>query len=124
MDIRRIIALLMKNWLLIAVLTVIGGIALYVYSSIGMTEIYQAQATMIVNKSQYQVSEQNQYSYNDILLTQKLVKSYGIIMTSDTNVQLVRDELEAKGRLKGMSASPSSSRTSVSPASVKPRSCV
>jgi len=101
MDIRRIIALLMKNWLLIAVLTVIGGIALYVYSSIGMTEIYQAQATMIVNKSQYQVSEQNQYSYNDILLTQKLVKSYGIIMTSDTNVQLVRDELEAKGRLKG-----------------------
>lgn len=93
MDIRRIIAMLLKKWPFIIITAFIFTVVFYVYSSVYVTEIYSAEATMIVNKSQYQASEQNQMSYSDILLTQKLVKSYVLIMTSDTNMELVKKEL-------------------------------
>ncbi len=94
MDIRRIISMLLKKWPFIVIAAFIGAVALYVYSSVYITPIYSAQATMIVNKSQYQASEQNQMTYSDILLTQKLVKSYVLIMNSDTNLELVKSELK------------------------------
>jgi polysaccharide biosynthesis transport protein len=93
MDIRRILAMLLKKWPFIVITAFIFAVALYVYSSVYVTPIYSAQATMIVNKSQYQASETNQMSYSDILLTQKLVKSYILIMMSDTNIELVKKEL-------------------------------
>lgn len=93
MDIRRIIAMLLKKWPFIIITAFIFTVVFYVYSSVYVTEIYSAEATMIVNKSQYQASEQNQMSYSDILLTQKLVKSYVLIMTSDTNMELVKKEI-------------------------------
>lgn len=93
MDIRKIIAMLLKKWPFIVITAFIFTVVLYVYSSVYVTPIYSAQATMIVNKSQYQASEQNQMSYSDILLTQKLVKSYTLIMMSDTNIELVKKEL-------------------------------
>lgn len=93
MDIRKIISMLMKKWPFIVITAFVFAVALYVYSSVYVTPIFAAQATMIVNKSQYQASEQNQMSYNDILLTQKLVKSYILIMKSDTNIELVKKEV-------------------------------
>jgi capsular exopolysaccharide synthesis family protein len=95
MDIRRIISMILKRWPIILIAAFLGAIALYVYSSVYMTPVYSAEATMIVNKSQYQASEQNQYTYSDILLTQKLVASYILIMESDQNLQLVRTELKS-----------------------------
>jgi len=92
-DIRRIVSMLLKRWPIIVISAFIGGLLLWVYSSVYITPVYTAQAMMIVNKSQYQASEQNQITYNDILLTQKLVKSYIIIMESDTNLDLVKTEL-------------------------------
>ncbi|NLX92995.1 MAG: hypothetical protein GXZ02_03870, partial [Clostridiales bacterium] len=93
MDIRKIIAMLLRKWPFIVITAFIFTVVMYVYSSVYITPIYSAQATMIVNKSQYQASEQNQMSYSDILLTQKLVKSYTLIMMSDTNIELVKKEL-------------------------------
>ena len=93
MDIRRILSMLRKKWPFIVILSIAGALALYIYSSLAVTPIYAAKATMIVNKSQYQAAEQNQMSYSDILLTQKLVKSYTIIMMSDTNLELVKKDL-------------------------------
>lgn len=94
MDIRKIIATLLKRWPFIIIAAFLGGLLLWVYSSVYITPTYTANAKMIVNKSQYQASEQNQYSYSDLMLTQKLVKSYIIIMTSDTNLELVKTELK------------------------------
>ncbi|MEI6578964.1 MAG: polysaccharide biosynthesis tyrosine autokinase, partial [Eubacteriales bacterium] len=99
MDIRRIISMLLKRWPVIVITAFIGGLLLWVYSSVYITPIYSAQATMIVNKSQYQASEQNQYTYNDLILTQKLVKSYIIIMTSEQNLELVKTELKSSKNL-------------------------
>ncbi|NLP47430.1 MAG: polysaccharide biosynthesis tyrosine autokinase [Clostridiales bacterium] len=96
MDIRKIIAMVLRKWPVIVITAFIGAVAMYVFSSVYVTPIYSAKATMIVNKSQYQASEQNQMSYNDILMTQKLVKSYTIIMTSDTNLDLVKKELDTE----------------------------
>lgn len=93
MDIRKIIAMLLRKWPFIVITAFIFTVVFYVYSSVYITPIYSAQATMIVNKSQYQASEQNQMSYSDILLTQKLVKSYILIMKSDTNIELVKKEI-------------------------------
>lgn len=93
MDIRRIIAMLLKKWPIIVITAFAFTVVFYVYSSVYVTPVYSAEATMIVNKSQYQASEQNQMSYNDILLTQKLVKSYVLIMKSDTNIELIKKEL-------------------------------
>lgn len=96
MDIRRIIALFIKRWPFIVIAAFVGGLALWVYSSVAVEPVYAAQAMMIVNKSQYQASEQSQYTYSDLMLTQKLVKSYTIIMTSDQNLELVKKELAKK----------------------------
>lgn len=93
MDIRRILSMLRRKWPFIVILSIVGALLLYIYSSLAVTPIFAAKATMIVNKSQYQAAEQNQMSYSDILLTQKLVKSYTIIMMSDTNLELVKKDL-------------------------------
>jgi len=98
MDIRRIISMLLKRWPIIVVAAFLGGLLLWVYSSVYITPVYTATATMIVNKSQYQASEQDQYTYSDILLTQKLVASYIIIMESDQNLQLVQTELQSSSK--------------------------
>jgi len=98
MDIRRIISMLLKRWPVIVIVAFLGGLLLWVYSSVYITPVYTATATMIVNKSQYQASEQDQYSYSDILLTQKLVASYIIIMESDQNLQLVQTELQSSSK--------------------------
>ncbi len=96
MDIRKIIAMVLRKWPVIVITAFICAVALYVFSSVYVTPIYAAKATMIVNKSQYQASEQNQMSYNDILMTQKLVKSYSLIMTSNTNLELVQKDLDTE----------------------------
>lgn len=93
MDIKKILSLLKKRWPIIVAFVIVGTLLLYIYSSLYMNKVYVAQATMIVNKSQYQVTQEDQYSYNDILLTQKLVKSYVLIMSSDANLELVQKEL-------------------------------
>ena len=93
MDIRRIINMVLKKWPFIVIMTFLITVSAYVYGSVYVTPTYSAQALMIVNKSQYQASEQNQMSYNDIIFTQKLVKSYVIIMMSDANIELVKQEI-------------------------------
>ncbi len=96
MDIRKIVAMVLRKWPVIVITAFICAVGMYVFSSVYVTPIYAAKATMIVNKSQYQASEQNQMSYNDILMTQKLVKSYSLIMTSNTNLELVQKELDTE----------------------------
>lgn len=83
MDGKEIFFTLLRKWPVILVSLVIGALLLYGFSMFFISPVYEARATMIVNKNSGEDSGK-QTDYNDILMTQKLVKTYSIIMRSKT----------------------------------------
>ena len=90
-DLRELLSILRRNLLYIIIATLVASIIGMVISMFFMTPIYEASATMIVNKSEK--SSNPDLTYNDILLTQKLVKTYSVIMQSNTVLNRVINEL-------------------------------
>lgn len=79
---------------------VILGIASALLSIFIIQPKYEANATLIVGKpTSYQNTSQN-IEYNDILVNQRLVGTYGEIMKSVSVTQRVRDNLELKQSIK------------------------
>lgn len=91
-DLRELYMLLKRNLLLIISVTLIAMIIGAIVSFFLITPVYEASATMIVNKSENTGSRD--VTYNDLLLTQKLVKTYSVIMESDTVLNRVIEALE------------------------------
>lgn len=92
MDLRDIIRLLRQNILIILSVMVWAATIGAVLSIYVLNPIYEASATMIVNKSN--TEERRDATYNDILMTQKLVKTYSVIMQSNTVLDRVINALE------------------------------
>ncbi|HHV99386.1 MAG TPA: hypothetical protein GXX36_07405 [Clostridiaceae bacterium] len=91
MDLREIIGILKQNILIILAVMVWAAILGAVISIYIIDPVYEASATMIVNKSN--TEERKDITYNDILMTQKLVKTYSVIMQSNTVLDRVIDAL-------------------------------
>lgn len=83
LDLRDLISILWRNLWIIALASLVMGAAGWLASAYLMTPQYKASSTVIVNKGPGTDATQ-QFSYNDLLLSQKLVKTYSIVMQSDT----------------------------------------
>lgn len=91
-DLRELYMLLKRNLLLIISVTLIAMIIGAIVSFFLITPVFEASATMIVNKSENTGSRD--VTYNDLLLTQKLVKTYSVIMESDMVLNRVIEALK------------------------------
>lgn len=91
LDLRELYELFRRNLLFIAIVTVVAMAAGMLFSTFFITPVYEASATMIVNKSEG--SSSPDVTYNDLLFTQKLVKTYSVIMQSNTVLKRVIDEI-------------------------------
>ncbi|MGH2584673.1 MAG: Wzz/FepE/Etk N-terminal domain-containing protein, partial [Dehalococcoidia bacterium] len=76
MELRRYLAVGWRWWWLLALGVVVGSGLAYLISR-NQTPIYEATATVLVNKS-----EAVSPSDNDVLLNQQLTKTYGRLVTS------------------------------------------
>ena len=111
MNIKDILAIFIQKFIIIVITVLIfvsGGILI---STLLIAPEYKSDTTLIVNKNQASGSnETSDYTYNDLLLTQNLVNTYTVIITSDSvlthvinNLNLdmpleeLRDRLEVKG---------------------------
>lgn len=94
MDTKKLVFLLLGRWPLILISAILGALLVYGYSAAFMTPVYEAKATMIVKKNAATDTNTEQSNdYNDVLMTQKLVKTYSIIMKSNTVLQSVISSL-------------------------------
>jgi len=91
LDLRELISILFRNLWIIAAVTLLFGAAGYLVSRFILVPQYTASATVIVNKGPGTAAEA--YSYNDLLLSQKLVKTYSIVLQSDTVLNKVVEAL-------------------------------
>lgn len=88
-DLRDILHILKQKLLFIILITLFAAATGAVLSIYIIDPIYESSATMIVNKSN--AGERQDTTYNDILLTQRLVKTYSVIMQSNTVLNRVID---------------------------------
>jgi capsular polysaccharide biosynthesis protein len=88
MEIKEYINILKKRFLLILVITLLSTFTSAVFSYIIIKPNYKADISVIIGKK-----EDNQnvaYNYNDIMMYQKLVKTYSVMATSRRVVEDVK----------------------------------
>ena len=96
LELMAILSLLKQKIIIILIVVLLFMLASAVFTITCITPSYSAKATLIVNKSNtvnYSSSHVSDYTYNDILLMQKLVDTYSIIITSDSVLYQVSDNL-------------------------------
>jgi len=95
MDLRNILSLMIRRFVLIIIVVVVFMATGAVYSALYMPPTYATSATLIVNRPGTQdVNSTDEYTYNDLVLTQKLVNTYSVIITSDTVLSKVIENLD------------------------------
>lgn len=90
MEIKEYINILKKRFLLIVVITLLATFTSAVLSYIVIKPEYKSDISVIIGKK-----EDNQtgaYNYNDIMMYQKLVKTYSVMATSRRVVDDVKDK--------------------------------
>ena len=101
-DLREMFNMLKKGWKIIALITVLAIVISGVISFFILAPVYEASTTMLVGKAQ---SYDAQVDYQDVLLSQKLVKTYGEIIKkkiilqqviTNENLDLTVEELSEK----------------------------
>jgi capsular polysaccharide biosynthesis protein len=90
MELRKILSLLAHKYYILIGAALLLTIVSMMISMYLITPQYETEATLIVNKSNTDSSE---YSYNDILLSQKLVNTYNVIIASDSTLSKVISNL-------------------------------
>jgi len=78
-SLRDLFHILLKRIWIVIIAILLAVIVSCIINFYILTPIYETSTTLIVNKPH---SEENIIQYNDILLNQKLVKTYGQIVTS------------------------------------------
>ncbi|NCB43145.1 MAG: hypothetical protein EOM59_11065 [Clostridia bacterium] len=86
---------ILKNWRIILVSTILALILAYGYSSVSHEEIYTTTASMVVNSKQVKLLEGEVVLTNDIYLSQKMVNTYRVILLSDNVLEKVNKDIEA-----------------------------
>ena len=90
MDLRQIFQIIIKRLWIIILATIICTIASGIISYFVLDNTYEASATLIVSKTR---EDQSNLQYNDILLNQKLVKTYSEVVKSNRVLEKVIDEM-------------------------------
>lgn len=94
MDLRSIFALIAQKFILIILVVVAFMTASAVITSLYIVPQYTASATLIVNKTMSSNAATGDYTYNDLLLTQKLVNTCSVVITSDSVLSAVVENLD------------------------------
>lgn len=77
----------------IILVTILLAAAAFAVSTFVLQKKYQARTTLIVGRPASYTSSGQSLEYNDVLLSQKLVSTYGEIMKSATVMQTVEENL-------------------------------
>jgi len=112
MEIKDVLSILYKRFTLIIIMSMLCTASAALYTAWFTPPAYTATATLIVNKpGTTESSLGTDYTYNDLLLTQKLVKTYTVIITSKSvlkeaiaglNLQLSVSELRERLTVEGV----------------------
>ena len=93
LSLMEILGLLKKNWIMIAVMTVLVGALAYGYTKFFIDPTYQSSSTVFI---QPKVNE-NQVSYNELLTNQRLIDTYTQIAKSNLVLTEVAKEFKSLG---------------------------
>lgn len=85
LDLRDLYEIIKKRWKMILTITTISVVLAAVLSFFVLTPIYEAKVSIIIGKED--TSSEKKIDYNDIMMYQKLVKTYAGIAKSRTVVE-------------------------------------
>ncbi len=100
LDLRDILYIVRKRFRLIIFITLICTLAAGLVSFFLLKPIYQAETSIIVGKPQETMANQSQTQYNDVMMYQKLVKTYAQIAQSKATAEMAANKLEGKYTIK------------------------
>ncbi|MGB4186161.1 MAG: Wzz/FepE/Etk N-terminal domain-containing protein, partial [Caldicoprobacterales bacterium] len=92
MDLREILQIIYKRLWFIILVTLVCIISSGIISIFVLDSIYEASTTLMVSKTRDDQSSNLQY--NDILMNQKLVKTYSEIVKSNRVLEKVIEQLD------------------------------
>lgn len=110
LELRDIFRIIWARIWIIVLITIVAMLASGIISYFYLDKIYESSTTLIVNKQKDDNEKETQYTYNDILLSQKLVSTYTEIAKSsyvlervikELNLDLSPDELKNDRRFGG-----------------------
>ncbi|WP_207652890.1 YveK family protein [Anaeromicrobium sediminis] len=90
-DIRELFFVVKKRMGIIFLITIISIITSALVSVYVLEPVYETYTTMMVGKTK---SQESLLEYSDVLLSQKLVKTYGEIAKSKSVLKVVKDDLK------------------------------
>jgi capsular polysaccharide biosynthesis protein len=93
-ELRSILSLLKQKFVSIIIVVLLFMALSAVITSLYIVPKYEAKATLIVNKPNTEATATSDYTYSDLLLTQKLVNTYSAIITSDSVLTQVINNLD------------------------------
>jgi len=93
LELRDIFRIIWARIWIIVLITIVVMLASGIISYFYLDKIYESSATLIVNKQKDDNDKETQYTYNDILLSQKLVSTYTEIAKSSYVLERVIKEL-------------------------------
>jgi capsular polysaccharide biosynthesis protein len=102
MELQEYLSILKKRWILIVVITLLATLVSGVASYFVIKPVYKSDISVIIGKQDISTSTMN---YNDVLMYQKLVKTYSELAKSRTVAEDTMDELGLNmsvGALQGM----------------------
>jgi len=93
LELRDIFRIIWARIWIIVLITIVAMLASGIISYFYLDKIYESSTTLIVNKQKDDNEKEVQYTYNDILLSQKLVSTYTEIAKSSYVLERVIKEL-------------------------------
>ncbi|WP_373899184.1 YveK family protein [Haloimpatiens sp. FM7315] len=84
LDIRELLWMIKKRIKMIVLITFIISLSTFLVSAFVIAPTYEAKVSVVIGKSQNSGdNEKGNYNYNDVMMYQNLVKTYGTIAQSD-----------------------------------------
>jgi capsular polysaccharide biosynthesis protein len=84
MELQEYLSILKKRWLLLVVITLVSTLISGIVSYFVIKPIYKSDISVIIQKQNSVDSNNTSMSYNDVLMYQKLVKTYSELAKSRT----------------------------------------
>lgn len=98
LDFSEIFRILKKRFMIIILITTLAALASAVFSRYVMTPVYVAESSIIIGKEQENHEVGYSYSYNDVMMYEKMLKTYGEIAKSRLVAKLAGEKLKKSGR--------------------------
>lgn len=103
MEIKEYISIIKKRFMLILVITLLSVFTSAVFSYVIVKPQYKADISVIIGKNE-SVQANTAYNYNDIMMYEKLVKTYSIMTTSRKVIEDVKQKLNLDMSVKDISS--------------------